>query len=225
MRQLVQRGMQIRAVQALVVVLDDQLPVGFDVVNDALAPAQVFHPPCAELCGKCSQLRRQAAAAFGSRLMNTCPAQVSAATRLQRVVVLAEVRHFVHVRRADQASVEVVGPRVIWALDAAAENAIGLGAEPSPAMTADVVERVHARRAARDDDALAEQLADDEPSGPIDLFLPSRVNPHAREQPIHLAIEEAAIDVVLGWERPSRCRHDLPRFDTDLVHGVDAAQK
>ena len=224
MRQLVQRGMQIRAVQALVVVLDDQLPVGLDVVNDALAPAQVFHPPWAELCGKCSQLRRQRG---GVRIKvdEHMPGPGVGGDTIERVVVLAEVRHFVHVRRADQASVEVVGPRVIWALDAAAENAIGLGAEPSPAMTADVVERVHARRAARDDDALAEQLADDEPSGPIDLFLSSRVNPHSREQPIHLAIEEAAIDVVLGWERPSRCRHDLPRFDTDLVHGVDAAQK
>ena len=37
---------------------------------------------------------------------------------MERVIVLPEMRDFVHVRRADEAAVEAVGPGVIRALDA-----------------------------------------------------------------------------------------------------------
>ena len=58
--QLVQRRMQIRTVEALVVVEDDQLPVRLDVVHDATAEAQVGHLPGGEPIGKIRELRAQA---------------------------------------------------------------------------------------------------------------------------------------------------------------------
>ena len=83
------------------------------------------------------------------RLMKMWPSHTSACDAVQRVVLLAEVRHFVHVRRADQPAVEIVGPGVIRTLDAAGERPARLGAQPRAAVPADVVERVHAARAHR----------------------------------------------------------------------------
>ena len=62
---------------------------------------------------------------------------------VQRVVLAVEVRHLVHVRRADQPAVEVVGPRMIRALDAARKDTLDFGAQLRAAMPAYVVERVH----------------------------------------------------------------------------------
>ena len=114
---------------------------------------------------------------------------------VQRIVFLAEVRDFVHVRRAEQPPVEVVGPRVVRALDAAGKTPCGSEAELGSAVPAHVVERIHPGRTARDDDALAEQLSDEELAGRLDLFGPPRADPHPREQLLHLALEVRAIDV------------------------------
>jgi hypothetical protein len=48
--------MQPRAVQALAVVLDEQLPVGLDVVNDAVPEPEVGHAPGLELRGQPGEL-------------------------------------------------------------------------------------------------------------------------------------------------------------------------
>src|SRR5687768_4139843 len=97
---------------------------------------------------------------------------------MQRVGLLAEVRDLVHVGRADQPSVEVVGPRVVGALDAAAEGAMVLGAQFRTAMPAHVIERVDLSGAiAGDDDALAEYLAQDELTGLFHLLDASGADP------------------------------------------------
>ena len=51
--------MKIRAMQALVVVLNQQLPVRAHVVDDAAAETEVRHPPLLELGGQIGQLRQQ----------------------------------------------------------------------------------------------------------------------------------------------------------------------
>jgi hypothetical protein len=55
-RQAVQRGMHRRAVQALVVILDDQLPVSLDVVDDPLVELELAHPPRREFVWQLAEL-------------------------------------------------------------------------------------------------------------------------------------------------------------------------
>ena len=134
---------------------------------------------------------------------------------VQRIVVLPEVRDLLHVRRADQPPVEIVGPRVIRTLDAAGERPLELGAQPGAAMTADVVERVDAPgRRARDDDALAEELADEELAR---ADRPARSRPaqtHIRpNRPPSPRLKYAAIDVVRGRQRSRARRHHVARLD------------
>jgi hypothetical protein len=139
---------------------------------------------------------------------------------VERVVFLPEVRHLLHVRRADQAAVQSVGPGVVRALNAAGELARGVGAQPGAAMAADVVERLHgAGRAARDDQALAEHLSNEELTRRLDLFEPPGANPVPREQPIHLDPEAGFVDVEHGRQRGRAVRHDIARLDGDVSVG------
>ena len=50
---------------------------------------------------------------------------------------------FVHVRRADESSVQTICPGMIWALEGLAQVAALLLADPGPAMAADIVESPH----------------------------------------------------------------------------------
>ena len=59
--------------------------------------------------------------------------------RVQRKFFLPEMRHILHVRRAEQPSVETIGPGMVRALDAAAEIAGVVGAQTRAAVPADVV--------------------------------------------------------------------------------------
>src|SRR5437660_222405 len=54
------------------------------------------------------------------------------------VISLIETWNFVHVRRADQSSVECIRPGVIWALNRADLSA-WIGAKPRAAMSANIV--------------------------------------------------------------------------------------
>ena len=74
-------------------------------------------------------------------------------------------------------------------------NTLRLAAQLGPAMPAHVVERVHARRSTCDDDAFTEQLPDEETARRVDLLGAPGADPHPREQPVHLAVEVAPIDV------------------------------
>ena len=205
--------------QALVVVLDDQLPVRAHVVDDAVAEAEILHAPRAEPGGKRAELRLERRG-LRIEIDEDVPVPQRGADPVQRVVGLAEVRHFVHVRRADQAAVEVVGPGVIRALDAAGERAVRLGAQLRAAVPADVVERVDGGRAAGDDDPLAEQLADEEVSRVPDLLGAPGAHPHAREQPLHLAVEARPVDVVARRQRARVLRHDVTRLDLGCGHAA-----
>src|SRR4029450_123650 len=120
-RELVERGMQVRAVEALVVVLDDQLPVRLDVIDDAVAQTEILHAPRSEFTGKVGELGRERLWAR-IEIEEDVSVPLLRADAVQRVVLTSEVGHLVHVRRANQSAVEVIGPRVIRALDAVAKN-------------------------------------------------------------------------------------------------------
>ena len=60
---------------------------------------------------------------------------------MQRVIRLIESRHLIHVRRANQSSVEPVGPRVIRTLNGRRVTTRVL-LQTRPAMTTDVEEPV-----------------------------------------------------------------------------------
>jgi hypothetical protein len=167
--------------QALVVILDDQLPVRLHVVDDAAPEAQVLHSPRTEAIDQGTELFRQRRSGLG-QIQEHMAVPLVGTYCVEREVALPEVRDFVHVRRADQASVEVVGPRVIRALDAARKLSGLLRAQPRPAMTAHVMEGGHTTRGvARDHDVVAVQLANDELSRTLDLLGTGGIEPHTAE--------------------------------------------
>jgi hypothetical protein len=138
---------------------------------------------------------------------------------LQRVVRLLEVRHLVHVRRADQPAVEIVGPRVIRALDAAGELPGGLVADARAAVAADVVEGADlAGGVARDDDVVAVQLADEVLAGALRLFRSAGVEPHRPEESIELRLQQRRLRVVARRQRPRSLGHHVARLDRDFFH-------
>ena len=100
-RKLVQCGVQVRAVKALVVVLDDQFPVRLDVIDDAVAETEVLHAPRPEPCGKVGELRGERLRVW-IEIEKDVPIPLVGGHAVRRVVLAAEVRHLVHVRRADQ---------------------------------------------------------------------------------------------------------------------------
>src|SRR5204863_6874360 len=104
------------------------------------------------------------------------------------------MRHVLHMRSADQASFEIVGPRVIRALDAAGEDSGGFSTQPGPAMPADVVIRADGPGGpAGDDHAFTKDLAQKELARPLDLFRSAGADPHTREQRIHFPLEELRV--------------------------------
>src|SRR5438045_9729070 len=78
---------------------------------------------------------------------------------MERIGLLVESLDFMHVRRANQATIQRVGPRVIGALNRFRQPATRGFAEPRAAMAADIVIRAPvAGLVAQDDDALAGDL-------------------------------------------------------------------
>ena len=151
------------------------------------------HAPAAELRRQIGRAARASGARIGDEVEEDVAVPSAACTAMQRIVVLAEVRHFVHVRRADQPAVEIVGPRVIRALDAAGERA---RSSPCRAACRDGGRRCRtrglARRVARDDDAVAVHVADEDtgPARATSSVRPAQ-NHIVAEQPVELALEVA----------------------------------
>jgi hypothetical protein len=153
--------MQVRTVQALVVVLDDELPVRAHVVDDSPSEPQILHLPGSELAGKIGELVDQRRRRWRQVQEDVSGPFIRGHT-LKWIVPAGKVRHLVHVRRADQLSVQVVRPRVVGTLDGAVKDPLGLRADACSSMPAHVEERVHHPRGiTRDDDALPEEIADE----------------------------------------------------------------
>src|ERR1044071_3008034 len=64
--------------------------------------------------------------------------------RMQRIIPLVECWHLIHVRRADQASIEAVGPGMIWTLNRGGLPA-GLFLQTGAAMPAQIVKSTDRR--------------------------------------------------------------------------------
>ena len=145
-RQALERGVDAGAVQALGVVLDDQLPVGGDVVDDPVPHAEFLHAPGEKPRRQVGELLTQGRGKFAEVQEDVAVPEVGR-HGLQWVIVLAEVRQIVHLGRGGQPTVEVVCPGVIRAANQAVEAALRGLAEASAPVAADVVVGSHDRRA------------------------------------------------------------------------------
>src|SRR3954470_5084824 len=201
-KQPVQRRMEIRTVEAFVVVEDDQLPVRPHVIDDPAAESKVAHPPRREALGQIGKLCAQPRVRL---LLPPLPPKMDehvsvphfAAGAVERIVLLRKSRR--HVRRRQQASLDPVGPVVIRALDAIGEMAFGLLAQARSAVPTDVEQRVNiSRAAARDDDALVAERAREEVAGVRNLIGTTGADPAVEIE----ALELGAIEIRVGVETP-----------------------
>ena len=88
-------------VEALGVVLNDQLPVAGDVVNDPLAQAELLHAPGAELVGQDAELFGQRPGRF-TEVLEDVAVPKSEGDGCEWVVFDAKVWHIMHLGRGHE---------------------------------------------------------------------------------------------------------------------------
>ena len=201
-----------RAVVALVVVLDDDLPVGPDVVDDPPDRPQVRQRVARDAPGDLAELRRERVAR-GNPLRRQVHEQPAApgvdGDRVQAELGGLEAVGLAEERRVPDAAVELVAPRVVRAADDALEAAgrprgvargrvvalVGRG-QARPAMAADVVVGADVAGAvADDDDLLAGDVDREEVARLGELLDPSGEDPLGPPDALALAVEERLVDV------------------------------
>ena len=138
-RELVELGMEARAVVALGVVLGDELPVRADVVVDPLRRTEAAEVEAAQVLDEVAELIGQRGR-VGIEVEEDEPLPDLAAHADEAVRVEAEVLEAVRVLRADEAAVEVVDPRVVRTLETDHLAALVFG-HGRAAVAAHVVER------------------------------------------------------------------------------------
>src|SRR5262245_10729592 len=202
--------MKVRAVQALVEVEDNQLPVCFHVINDSPAEPEVAHAPRGKPVREVAQLRAQRPILpippflpippilpLPPELDEDVPVPGLAASSMERIVLLAEFRR--HMRRREQPSIEVVRPRVIGALDATGEMTFRLLAQLCAAVTAHVEQRVDLTRSvARDDHAVVPKRAREVIAGVGNLIGAPGADPAVDVE----ALQLRAVEIRIGVEAP-----------------------
>src|SRR5208337_2706023 len=186
------------AVQALGVVLDDQLPVAGDVVNDPLAQAELLHAPGTELVRQDAELFGQRPGRFAEVQEDVAVPQFDGDGR-ERVVFHAEVWHIMHLEGGHELAGEVVGPGMVGAADQAVKGALGGLAEPGTAVAANVVKRVDCSVVATgDDQALTGDVAEHVVTTRGNLVGPAGVDPHAQEESLQLGLIVGRVNVIAG---------------------------
>ncbi len=143
--------MERRAVVALRVVLEDQLPVGRDLVLDPVRDVQRTQIPTAELADERSEGFLERLGVRG-QIEEDPPLPQGQGHRPQRIVLFAERLDLVHERGAGQLAVERIGPRVVAALNGLRKRPGRLVDEAGPAVAADVVVRVDVPRVVSEHD-------------------------------------------------------------------------
>src|SRR5258708_12270349 len=127
------------AVQALVVILQDQLPVGPYFVVDSPDRPQlrqvVAREPVHQRRERLGQRLRVAREVHKQE-----PLPLGQRHAVQRVFLLVEARHLIHVWRADETAVERVGPRVIGTLNGLGEPALPPPPPPPPPPPTPIIE-------------------------------------------------------------------------------------
>src|SRR5208337_1011329 len=186
------------AVQALGVVLDDQLPVAGDVVNDPLAQAELLHAPGVELVGQDAELFGQRPGRFAKVQEDMAVPKPDGDGR-ERVVFDAKVWHIMHLGRGHELAAEVVGPGVVGAADQPVKGAKRGLAEPGAAMAANVVKRVDCSVVGTgDDQALTGDVAEHVVASCGNLIGPAGVDPHAQEESLQLGLMVGGVNVIAG---------------------------
>ena len=199
--------------QALGVILEDELPIGRDVVVD---PARRLEAREVEAAEPADQRREGARERL--RLAREIEKDESLPRLerhpVQRVVAFLEPSDLAHVRRADQLAVDGVGPGVVGALDRFGETPLGLLTQPRAAVAAHVVEGT--RRAVPAPDhyhAFARDRAEHIVAGLGDLGGPARADPAAREDALLLFRMDLPRRVVAAGERALPLLIRLGGFD------------
>ena len=174
-----------RAVEALVVVLDHDLPVRRDLADGLVGGAELAEPEPLVLDDRPLALRGQAVAQPVRRLSEVHEDEaLPDLDRDRPEAVFGPVDLvFLHERRADQLSVERIAPGVVAALDRAAQ-ATGrlLVTQARPAMTTDVVEATQlAVLAPYDEDALPDHIDGKKIAGFGERVDPARIDPVPEE--------------------------------------------
>ena len=206
-----QLGVNARAVVALREVLEEELPVGAHVVLDAAEGPQLGEPPRGELPGEAREGGRE-----GGWLRRLPRGEGHAVERELRGV---EPRRVAHVRRAEQAAVEGVGPAVVRALDRAAQPARRRLAEARPAVPAHVEERAGASfPIAHDDQALPRRVGQEVIPRLRDLVCAAHTHPAPGEDAIGLLAVDRLRGVVGLRQRPDLARERVAAVDHGLAH-------
>ena len=224
-----QLGVHGRAVQALVVVVDQDLPVGLHLGHGAVADPQRRQVEARQrqrrevlVCQRLLERHRVGVEVDEQEALPDGDLDRPQAQGVAVDLVLA------HVGRADQAAVEGVCPGVVGALDGALQAAGGVVAEPRAAVPADVVEAAQlALLGAHHDHALAGHVDRHEVAGLVQALVAAGVEPGAREHPLALEVEHLGGVVVaarqrlhLAWRHLSKIHEDrdLPAIQAALSH-------
>src|SRR6478672_5939150 len=112
-----------RAVQAFRIILDDELPVCLEMIDAPLHHLKLFHAPWLKLLIESGQMLLKG---NGSRreVDEDMSVPNCRGHRVERVVSFTEALYFFHVRGVRQSAIELVGPGVILALNAAGKFAL-----------------------------------------------------------------------------------------------------
>src|ERR1700682_910079 len=190
-----ERRVQQRAVQALVIVLNNELPVGLHFVNDPPVQTQIAHTPWREFLWQFRELLFQRLR-VPAQMQEDVAIPDAGAYRVQRIVLASEA-WLVHVRRAEEPAIEIVGPAMIGALDASREIPLARRADARAAVPADVVERPQDDRAiAHDDDAFAGKFAQEIIARVGDALGPAGAEPAMEVEAPHLPAKNCRVGVV-----------------------------
>ena len=196
--------------EALVVVLDDDLPVRRHLVAQPHADAQLVDAVAVEdrdALGALLERRQERLRRIGE-VDEHEPGVRPDGDRVERVRLAVEVLVLVDVRRPDEPPVEVERPGVVRALERLADvpaQLAGLVEQLGPAVGAHVVERARlARLVARDDHRLAGDLADQEVARVRELLVAADADPAVEPDPLALVGVDGLARVVGARQRRAR---------------------
>ena len=197
--------------EALVVVLDDDLPVGRDLVAQPDADAQLVDAVAVEdrdALGPLLERRHERLGRVGE-VDEHEPGVRPDRDLVERVRLALELLVLVDVGRPDEPPVEVERPGVVRALEGLADmtaQLAGLVEQLGPAVGAHVVERAWlAALVPGHDHRLAGDVADEEVAGVRELLVAADADPAVEPDPLALVgVDRVARVVGAGQRRPGR---------------------
>ena len=198
--ELIQGGVHGRAVVTLGIVLDDQLPVGGDVVFLLVGGPQFTDPPRAESLLQGSEVGLEV-----DRIIREVDEdrahQGFAVGSLQRVVIFSEALCFLHVGCAGQVAIQRIGPGMVGTGDVFSEISLVARAKSGSPMPAEVIESANFSSLLPDqDDSLFALGVDKELASFLDGGFSANVDPLPGEDPFALALVDLLVGKILTGE-------------------------